>query len=101
MPDTDVEALVLLIEYSEQEAVRLRLSPVVVHCLRMASEELNSTARAHGTARFGIACTRPTRCATARPRNQMRGVLLLPGTSQPVVLPKQTQSPTGVGTSPT
>ena len=45
MPDADVEALVLLIKYSEQEAVRLRLSPVVVHCLRMAGEELNSTVR--------------------------------------------------------
>jgi hypothetical protein len=40
MPKHGVETLVLLIKYSEEEATRLRLSPVVAFCLRMASEEL-------------------------------------------------------------
>ena len=47
MPDTDADALVLLIKYSEQEAVRLRLSPVAVYCLRLAREELKSEVRPH------------------------------------------------------
>lgn len=43
MPEKDVEALVLLIRYSEEEAVRLGLPAVVIECLRMASEELTKS----------------------------------------------------------
>jgi preprotein translocase subunit Sec61beta len=43
-----VETLVLLIKYSEEEAMRLRLSPVVAYCLRMVSEELTKSAAVPG-----------------------------------------------------
>jgi hypothetical protein len=40
MAEKDVEALALFIKYCEEEAVRLRSSAVVIHCLRMVGEEL-------------------------------------------------------------
>jgi hypothetical protein len=39
----DVEALARLIRYSEEEALRLGVSGVVVECLRMAGIELTNT----------------------------------------------------------
>jgi hypothetical protein len=39
----DVVALARLIRYSEEEALRLGVSGVVVECLRMASIELTNT----------------------------------------------------------
>jgi hypothetical protein len=39
----DVVALARLIRYSEEEALRLGLSGVVVECLRMAGIELTNT----------------------------------------------------------
>lgn len=39
----DVVALARLIRYSEEEAVRLGMSGVVVECLRMAAIELANT----------------------------------------------------------
>lgn len=39
----DVVALARLIRYSEEEALRLGVSGVVVECLRMAGIELNNT----------------------------------------------------------
>jgi hypothetical protein len=39
----DVVALARLIRYSEEEAVRLGVSGVVVECLRMAGIELTNT----------------------------------------------------------
>jgi hypothetical protein len=39
----DVVALARLIRYSEEEALRLGVSGVVVECLRMAGIELTST----------------------------------------------------------
>lgn len=39
----DVMALARLIRYSEEEALRLGVSGVVVECLRMAGIELTST----------------------------------------------------------
>jgi len=45
MPDkSDVVALEQILNYAAQEAQRLHLSPVVVHCLRMAVFELAKTA---------------------------------------------------------
>jgi hypothetical protein len=45
MPDkSDVVALEQILTYAAQEAQRLHLSPVVVHCLRMAAFELAKTA---------------------------------------------------------
>jgi hypothetical protein len=41
--DSDVEALVHFLAYSEQEARRLNLSAVVVHSLRIALDELIKT----------------------------------------------------------
>jgi hypothetical protein len=40
MANKDVEALVLLIKYCEEETVRLASPTIVIHCLRIASEEL-------------------------------------------------------------
>lgn len=40
---TDVIALVRLIRYSEEEALRLGVPGVVVECLRMAGIELTNT----------------------------------------------------------
>jgi hypothetical protein len=36
----DIAALANLIRYSEEEAIRLRLHEVIIHCLRMASMEI-------------------------------------------------------------
>ena len=44
--EKDVEALVLLIKYSEEEAMRLSLPAVVIECLRMAREELTKSTSA-------------------------------------------------------
>jgi hypothetical protein len=41
--DGDVVALARLIRYSEEEALRLGVSGVVVECLRMAGIELTNT----------------------------------------------------------
>lgn len=41
---SDVVALEQILNYAAQEAQRLHLSPVVVHCLRMAAFELAKTA---------------------------------------------------------
>jgi hypothetical protein len=41
--EKDVEALVLLIKYCEEEAVRLGLPPAVIECLRIASKELTNS----------------------------------------------------------
>lgn len=41
---SDVAALEHILNYAAQEAQRLHLSPVVVHCLRMAAFELAKTA---------------------------------------------------------
>jgi hypothetical protein len=41
--EKDVEALILLIRYSEEEAMRLGLPAVVIECLRMAGEELTKS----------------------------------------------------------
>jgi hypothetical protein len=43
MMKADVEALARLIRYSEEEALRLGVSGVVVECLRMAGIELTNT----------------------------------------------------------
>jgi hypothetical protein len=43
MAERDVASLALLIKYSEEEAVRLALPPIIIHCLRMANEELSKT----------------------------------------------------------
>jgi hypothetical protein len=40
--DEDIAALINLIRYSEDEAVRLRVQEVVVRCLRMAAMEMAS-----------------------------------------------------------
>jgi hypothetical protein len=40
---SDVMALEQILNYVAQEAQRLHLSPVVVHCLRMAAFELAKT----------------------------------------------------------
>jgi len=40
---SDVVALEQILNYVAQEAQRLHLSPVVVHCLRMAAFELAKT----------------------------------------------------------
>jgi hypothetical protein len=40
---SDVVALEQILQYVAQEAQRLHLSPVVVHCLRMAAFELAKT----------------------------------------------------------
>jgi hypothetical protein len=40
---SDVVALEQILNYVAQEAQRLQLSPVVVHCLRMAAFELAKT----------------------------------------------------------
>jgi hypothetical protein len=45
-PEKDVGALVLLIKYSEEEAVRLGLPAVIIECLRMAGEELTKSVAA-------------------------------------------------------
>jgi hypothetical protein len=51
MAEKDVEALMALIKYCEEEAVRLASPAVVSHCLRMAAEELtNSVANRASTA---------------------------------------------------
>jgi hypothetical protein len=39
----DFEALALLIKYCEDEAVRLGVSPVIIHCLRMVNAELTKS----------------------------------------------------------
>lgn len=43
MAEKDVEALALLIKYCEEEAVSLGSPVVIIHCLRMASEELKNS----------------------------------------------------------
>jgi hypothetical protein len=40
MPRKSAQTLILLLRYCEEEAVRLRLSSVVVYCLRMARAEV-------------------------------------------------------------
>jgi len=50
MADTsDVVALEQILNYVAQEAQRLHLSPVVVHCLRMAAFELAKTTPAENS----------------------------------------------------
>ena len=50
MVDTsDVVALEQILNYVAQEAQRLHLSPVVVHCLRMAAIELAKTTPAENS----------------------------------------------------
>lgn len=46
--DADIKALMNILSYSEQEAERLGVSVVVVHCLRMATAELTNSAVASG-----------------------------------------------------
>jgi hypothetical protein len=54
MPDkSDVVALEQILNYVAQEAQRLQLSPVVVHCLRMAAFELAKTTPLEGEASLG------------------------------------------------
>jgi hypothetical protein len=43
MAEKDLEALVLIIKYCEEEAIRLGLPAVGIHCLRMAREELTKS----------------------------------------------------------
>ena len=45
---SDVVALEQILQYVAQEAQRLHLSPVVVHCLRMAAFELAKTNPSEG-----------------------------------------------------
>jgi len=40
MDKEDAESLALLIKYCEDEAVRLAMPAVVIHCLRLANDEL-------------------------------------------------------------
>jgi hypothetical protein len=49
----DVMALARLIRYSEEEALRLGVSGVVVECLRMARIELTNTIEKGGSAGNG------------------------------------------------
>lgn len=59
MAEKDAEALVLLIKYCEEEAARLGSPAVVIHCLRMAGEELiNSAATGSTTVTTDDHCTR-------------------------------------------
>jgi hypothetical protein len=51
----DVEALARLIRYSEEEALRLGVSGVVVECLRMAGIELTNTIGKESSAGSGEA----------------------------------------------
>jgi len=51
----DVEALARLIRYSEEEALRLGVSGVVVECLRMAGIELTNTIEKGSSAASGEA----------------------------------------------
>ena len=44
MAEKDVEALAVLIKYCEEEALRLGVPAVVIHCLQMAGEELAESA---------------------------------------------------------
>jgi hypothetical protein len=51
----DVVALTRLIRYSEEEALRLGVSGVVIECLRMARIELTNTIEKGGSAASGPA----------------------------------------------
>ncbi len=54
MSESDVEALLLLIKYSEEEAIRLALSSTIINHLRMAKAELaKSMVDTPATARVG------------------------------------------------
>jgi hypothetical protein len=44
MDDEDEKALALLIRYCEEEATRLSSPTVVIHCLRIACDELVESA---------------------------------------------------------
>jgi hypothetical protein len=46
MAEEDIGALTALIKYCEEEALRLAVPAVVIHCLRMAGEELAESAAA-------------------------------------------------------
>jgi hypothetical protein len=59
MVEKDVEALAAFIKYCEEEALRLAVPVVVIHCLRMASEEFAKSAAARPATVTTIeACTK-------------------------------------------
>jgi len=51
---SDVVALEQILNYVAQEAQRLHLSPVVVHCLRMAAFELAKVTPAEKAIEVGV-----------------------------------------------